>query len=73
MKIHNFACTALYRTKPLHSIFDIIDVYFQKYDSSKYVALFNSGEKRERMFGSLILIIQVHLKSVLIVAIVFLK
>ena len=42
-------------------------------DSSKYVALFNSGEKRERMFGSLILIIQVHLKSVLIVAIVFLK
>ena len=42
-------------------------------DSSKYVALFNSGENRERMFGSLILIIQVHLKSVLIVAIVFLK
>ena len=42
-------------------------------DSSKYVALFNTGEKRERMFGSLILIIQVHPKSVLIVVIIFLK
>ena len=42
-------------------------------DSSKYVALFNTGEKRERMFGSLTLIIQVHPKSVLIVVIIFLK
>ena len=37
--------------KPLHIIFDKVDEYVKKYSSTKYLALFHSDEKYERVFG----------------------
>ena len=36
--------------KPLHIIFDKVDGYIKKYDRTKYLALFHSDEKYERIF-----------------------
>ena len=37
--------------KPLRIIFDKVDEYVKKYNSTKYLTLFHSGEKYERVFG----------------------
>ena len=39
-----------YREKPLSIIFKKVDGYIRKYDSTKYLALFHSDEKYERLF-----------------------
>ena len=39
----------LYDTKPLQIIFDKVDQYITKYDSNKYLALFHSDEKYEKI------------------------
>ena len=46
----NFAYKTQYAAKPLHIIFDKVDGYIRKYDSTKYIELFYSDEKHERMF-----------------------
>ena len=38
--IYNAACKTSYGEKPLHIIFDKVDGYIIKYDSTKYLALF---------------------------------
>ena len=37
-------------SKPLHTIFDKADGYIRKYDTTKYLVLFHSDEKYERIF-----------------------
>ena len=39
-----------YRGKPLHVIFDDVDGYILKYDKTRYLTLFRSNKKDERMF-----------------------
>ena len=54
-KLYNFfyqdVCKAPYATKHLHFIFDKVDGYIGKYHGTKYLPLFPSNEKYERMFG----------------------
>ena len=42
---------APYATKHLHFVFDKVDGYIGKYHGTKYLPLFPSDEKYERMFG----------------------
>ena len=42
--IYNAACKTSYGEKPLHIIFDKVDGYIIKYDSTKYLALFILSE-----------------------------
>ena len=48
--IHVVAYKTPYGSKPLRIIFDNVDEYIRKYDSTKYVALFYSDEKYEKVF-----------------------
>ena len=40
-----------YGTKPLYTIFNEVDWYIRKYDGTKYLALFHSDEKYEKIIG----------------------
>ena len=42
--IYDIAYKTPYGAKPLHIIFDIVDGYVRKYDGTKYLAVFHSGE-----------------------------
>ena len=47
--IHDVVYKTRYDTKALHIIFDKVDEYIGKYDRTKYLELFHSDEKNERM------------------------
>ena len=48
--IYNVVFKTLYGAKPLRIVFNKIDGYTRKYDSTKYLALFHCDEKNERIF-----------------------
>ena len=47
LSINDVAYKTLYGAKPLRIIFDMVDGYIRKYDKTKYLSLFHSGEKYE--------------------------
>ena len=50
--IYDVAYRTPYDEKPLRIIFDKVDGYIRKYDSTKYLASFHSDKKYERMFST---------------------
>ena len=47
--IEDVSYKSLYGTKPFRIIFDKVHGYVRKYDETKYLALFHSDEKYERI------------------------
>ena len=51
--IYNVAYKTRYGVKLLYIIFEKADGYIRKFDGTKYLALFHSNEKYERIFARL--------------------
>ena len=51
--IYDLPYKPAYEIKLLHNIFDKVDGYIRKYDGTKYVTLFQSDDKNERVFDKI--------------------